>query len=147
MQKMFISRCKLSSQTHFCAPKPQGNAFYCSVACSILAPWLHWGVSHHTSEWDAQGGFLVMDMPERKSCFKTAFEVHLMTHPLHRPSSTSAYCHSLWKYDWKEAVIEARGPPSWVTHRFRVKCVLTSKELREKLAMMEVWHHCEKCFH
>lgn len=60
------------------------------------------GVYHITaSEWDVQGGFLVMDTPERKSCFKTAFEVHLMTHPLHRPLSTSAYCHSLWKCDKK----------------------------------------------
>ncbi len=60
------------------------------------------GVYHITaSEWDVQGGFLVMDTPDRKSCFKTAFVVHLMTHPLHRPLSTSAYCHSLWKCDKK----------------------------------------------
>lgn len=120
MRQTFISRCirsGLSSQTHFCAPKPQGKAFIARLHVVWL---LHdfTGVYHiTTSEWDVQGGFLVMDTPERKSCFKTAF----WSSPDDTSSSQALFdlCPLSQPMEiWQEAVIKARGLPSRLTHRF-----------------------------
>lgn len=85
---MFISRCIYLNFPHKHISEIQNRRERPFIAWLHVVYLLHdfTGVYHITvSEWDVQGGFLVMDTPERKSYFKTASEVHLMIHPLYRP--------------------------------------------------------------
>lgn len=91
--QMFISRCIYHVQSvlnfhHKHISEIQNRRERPFIARLHVVYLLHdfTGVSHIiASEWDVQGGFLEMDTLERKTCFKTAFEVHLMTHPLYGP--------------------------------------------------------------